>query len=390
MSCVKEFKINNLIKVYKANILFLDKKEKSMLKTAQVVKTSSVKRLLNLWELRYTLDLSSVSLENASSYNSLQQAASPQGRALTATKLKDHVLDINCQMAWIQTKTLYAYIPNIIDLKEAKRITQFAFRVYRKILEIYQQQSLNPDSPTEKLEANSLSMWGIPVIEELAYALEPMLVVFQEQHLASKDWRALGFMTTQLNFCNKLILTKLTLAEKVLLTPYLKFVEEQVAMPWQRVCVAAHKHDVDSPTFMLVEQIFAATTDIAQTTYKRLIQFFPNHRTRRGVFTAHPIAHSCIRDLSMFQAYLWLCLLEGSIAPLEQELLPLCEMVVVGVGIQWEMTEKWCQLLADELEGRVNLTQQALLLPYTQGMIQVFRNERSRLGFQQQAVGNAF
>ncbi len=361
-----------------------------MLKTSQVVRTSSVERLLNLWTLRYTLDLSSVSLENLSSYNSLLEAASPEGRALTATKLKDHVLDINCQMAWIQTKTLYAYIPNILDLKEAKRITQFAFRVYRKILEIYQQQSLNPASLTVKPEANSLSMlWGIPAIEELAYALEPILVVFQEQHLSSKDWRALGFMTTQLNFCNQLILKKLTIAEKVLFTPYLKFVEEQVAIPWQRVCVAAGKHDVDSPTLTLVEQMLPATTDIAQTAYKRLIQFFPNHRTRRGVLTEDAVARSCIRDLSMFQAYLWLCLLEGSITPVEQELLPLCEMVVEGVGIQWEMTEKWCQLLVHEVEWRVNLRQKALLLPYTQGMLQVFINERSRLGFQQQAVGNA-
>ncbi|MDF5718017.1 MAG: hypothetical protein PUP93_30170 [Rhizonema sp. NSF051] len=360
-----------------------------MLKTSQAVKTSSVQRLLNLWKLRYTLDLSSVSLENASFYNSLQQAASPEGRASTATKLKDHVLDINCQMAWIQTKTLYAYIPNILDLKEAKRITQFAFRVYRKILEIYQQQSLNPASLTVKPEANSLSIWGIPAIEELAYALEPILMVFQEQHLSSKDWRALGFMTTQLHFCNRLILKKLTIAEKVLFTSYLKFVEEQVAIPWQRVCVAAAKHDVDSPTLTLVEQMLPATTDIAQTAYKRLIQFFPNHRTRRGVLTEDAIAYSCIRDLSMFQAYLWLCLLEGSITPIEQELLPLCEMVVEGVGIQWEMTEKWCQLLAEELEGRVNLTQLALLLPYTQGMLQVFIKERSRLGFQQKAIGNA-
>ncbi|NEU73919.1 hypothetical protein PI95_015480 [Hassallia byssoidea VB512170] len=360
-----------------------------MLKTSQPVKTPTVDRLLNLWAQRYTVDLSSLSLENGASAEELLKASSPEGRALTATKLKDNVLDINCNMAWIQTKTLYSYIPNILDLNEAKRITQFAFRVYRKVLEIYQKQSINTGSVSVESKDNSLTLWAIPAIEELAYALEPILLVFQEQHIASKDWRALGFLTTQLNFSNSLILKKLTPCEKILLASYLNFVEEQVAMPWQRVCNQSAKYKFNSPEFMIVEQMLPAARDIAQSVYNRLVELLPNHRSRRGKLNDSGVTHSCLRDLNMFQAYLWLCFLEGSMASFEEELLPLCEMVVEGVEIKWEMTEKWCQVLGDEIIRRVNPEQKALLLPYTERMQEIFLQKRSRLGFREESVESA-
>ncbi|MBR8834485.1 MAG: hypothetical protein DSM106950_10725 [Stigonema ocellatum SAG 48.90 = DSM 106950] len=347
-----------------------------MLKTFQAVKTPSVECLLNLWAQRYVPDLSSLSL------HSVQEAASPTSRALTTAKLKDNVLDLNCQMAWIQTKNLYSYIGNILNLSEARLITQFAFRVYKKLLEFYQHHSLSDDALLNAgVEGNSVSEWGSLVINELAYALEPILMVFQEQHLASKDWRSLGFMTTQLNFTNKLIFKKLTSFEKILLTPYLKFIEEQVAMPWHRVCFAGAKYDLGSPNFTLVEQMLPTADEISLAVYCQLVQLLPNYRSRRGGLNEPDVTHSCIRDLNMFQAYLWLCFLQDSMEPIEKELLPLCVMVVEGVGIKWEMTEKWCQLLADEVISRVNPEQKALLLPYIHQMQQLFFEQRGRLGF---------
>jgi hypothetical protein len=347
-----------------------------MLKTSEAVKTPTVKRLLKLWSERYTPELSSVSSENVWSYNSLLKTLSPEGRAATVAKLKDNVLNTNCQMALIQAKALYSYIPNILDLNEARRITQFAFRVYKKLLSIYQQQS----------EDSTPTGWEIPAIDDLAYALEPILLVFQEQHIASKDWRTLGFLTTQLNFTNRLIEKKLTSDEKALLAPYLKFVEEQVAMPWQRVCTAAAKYEIDSPELAVVEQMMTETHDIAYTVYQQLLQLLPEHRSRRGLLGDSAIAHSCIRDLNMFQAYIWLCFLSKSIEPLEKEMLPLCVMVVEGVGIQWELTEKWCDLLATEMEKRLSEEYKPLVEPYTQGMRKIFFRERASLGCKEQVV----
>ena len=345
-----------------------------MLKTSKIVKTPSSERLLNLWARRYTPEISPL-LVNSSSCDELLKASTPKGRALTADKLKEKMLDVNCQMGWIQTKNLYSYIPNVLDLSEARRITKFAFRVYKKLIEIYQQQS-----PKIEVENNTLSQWVMPAVEELAYALEPILIVFQEQHVASKDWRSLGFMTSQLNFSNKLMMKRLTTAEKVLLSPYLKFVEEQVAMPWQRVCANAANYQLDSPELKLAEQMMSASSEIAQSVYRKLIELLPNNRSRRGNLADGNISHSCLRDLNMFQAYILLCFLEKNMAPIEQELIPLCAMVVEGVEIKWELTQKWCEVLASEMESRLDSEQKDLLLPYTQGMKQVIFKERKSLG----------
>jgi hypothetical protein len=352
-----------------------------MLKTSTLLKTPSVDRLVYHWGQRYTHEIPSVYVDNPSLYSSLVETASQKGRALTASRFKDNVINVNCQMAWIQTKTLYNYIPNIVDLSEARRITQFSFRLYRKLVEIYQNQSVSAASSRKNTEGDIFQEQGIPSIEELAYALEPILMIFQEQHLVSKDWRALGFMTTQLNFSNKLIKKKLTEVEQILLNPYLKFVEEQVAMPWQRVCAAAAQYEIGSPSLNLVEQMLPASQEIAESIYHQLVELLPNYRSRRGRLSDKGVKHSCIRDLEMFQAYLWLCFLAENLSPMEKELLPLCEMVVQGVDIKWEVTQKWCQLLGDEILRRVNPQQQALLLPYIEGMQQIFFNERSCLGW---------
>ncbi|MDY6899905.1 MAG: hypothetical protein SWZ49_17765 [Cyanobacteriota bacterium] len=353
-----------------------------MLKASGITKTPSAERLLNIWARRYTPEISSL-VANPSSCDELLKAATPEGRASTADKLRDKMLDINCQMGWIQTKNLYSYIPNVLDLEEARRITKFAFRVYKKLLDIYQQQS-----PKIEVENNSLSQWVIPAVEELAYALEPILIIFQEQHVASKDWRSLGFMTSQLNFTNKLMLKKLTVSERALLSPYLKFVEEQVAMPWARVCSKAANYQFDSAELKLVEQMMQIAPEVAQSVYEKLIELLPDSRSRRGKLIDKGISHSCHRDLTMFQAYILLCFLEKSMQPIQQELVPLCAMVVEGVEIKWELTQQWCEVLASEMESRLDSQQKDLLQPYTQGMKQAFFKERVSLGCKEQTQAN--
>ena len=357
-----------------------------MLKTTKLVKNTSVDRLVKLWAERYVPDLSTLpSKEDHCSVSNLVEASSPEGRALTAAKLNDLIIEIKCEIATIKTNALYAYIPNIVDLAEAKHLARFALLVYQKLIEIYQQPSQSATSlRVMRMQATvdslrgSLSSWGMPPIEELATALEPVLLEFQAQHIASKDWRTLGFITTLLNFANKLLHSQLTLPEQVLLEPYFKFIEEQVALPWQRVCAAAARHQLGSPAFTLVEQMFPASREIAQTVYHKLVQLLPNHRSRRGGLDDPGITHSCLRDLEMFQAYLWLCVLEGSMAPVEEELVDLCVMVMTGVDVKWEMTQLWNQVLADELLARVTPSQRNILLPYTQGLQQAFLKERDR------------
>ncbi|MGJ3245608.1 MAG: hypothetical protein ACFE0I_05965 [Elainellaceae cyanobacterium] len=357
-----------------------------MLISTHLAEIPSVKSLVKLWAERYTPDVSLLSQnQDPLVYRALVQAASQEGRIVTAAKLHEQVVETHCQFAAIQARNLHEYIPAVMDLSEAKRLTQATFHIYRELLKLYQQQSQITPPIMDKLWAvsgatGSLSAWSIPDIEDLSIAIEPALLELQERYATAKDWCTLGFLTTQLKFSNRLLLDKLDPVEQVLIGPYFKFVEEQVALPWQRVCAAAAKHDLDSPAFILVQQMLPAASDIATTVYNRLVEIFTNHRSRQGGLDNPGIAHSCLRDLNMFQAYLWLCVLAEDLAPVEKELIGLCIMVMERVGVKWELTAKWNQLLMDEIVSRVNPEHKSLLMPYVHGMQQAFYVKRTRLG----------
>ncbi len=364
-----------------------------MLVTVHSINTPTVKRLIKFWADRYIPNLSPLPSvgKNPESYLELVKANSPEGRALTVAKLHERLITIKCQMAGIQTNVLYAYIPNIVNLAEARRLTEFACLIYLKLLEIYQQssstvpeeQAILPATTSQETsysprEILTRSAWGMPSIEEIAIAIQPILLEFQHQHIVSKDWRTLGFITTFLNFSNQLLSYNLTPFEKALIQPYFKFIEEQVALPWQRVCMAAAKHQISSPAFTLVEQMFPASREIAEIVYRRLVQLLPNHCSRRGKLINLEITHSCLRDLEMFQAYLWLCFLEENMAAIESELVDLCVMVLPGVQVKWEMTELWNQVLTEEIISRLTPSQKTLLQPYTKGLQEAFLKQRDR------------
>lgn len=360
-----------------------------MLKTTNLSFTPSVERLIKIWANRYVPDLSplySVS-DRTSAYAALALAASPTGRALTADRISGFFVNIRCRMAAIKSYGLYASSRNKLDLKEAYKLSSHALLVYSKLLEIYQEPSFCATSvegmPLAAATAiNSLygplGSWGMPDIEALSKTLEPVLLDFQQQHIADQNWRTLGFITTLLNFSNELIPKKLTLPEQVLIKPYFRFVEEQVALPWERVCAAAANHTLSSPAFTLVEQMLPQSKEIAKVVYQRLQELLPNHRSRRGKLTDPGITHSCLRDLEMFQAYLWLCLLEGSMAPINDELVDLCVMVMTGVKVKWEMTELWNKVLVEEIFARVTPDQALILLPYAEGLQQAFLKQKDR------------
>jgi hypothetical protein len=357
-----------------------------VLKTAHISNTPSVKRLLKIWAQRYTPDLSPLTskLDTASAYASLSAVSSVKNRAVTAAKLGDFLVEIRCQMAEIQTNFLYSYLPHIVNSSEARQLSRYASLIYKKMMEMYQQPSNAAslaEMPTNQ-DINSLNNWlatlGIPIIEKLATEIEPLLLEYQEQHLASKDWRTLGFITTLLNFSNEFMLKKLTPPEQVLMKPYFQFIEEQVALPWERVCAAAASYSLASPEFIVVEQMLPHASEIAQIVYHKLVKLLPHHYSRRGGLQEPGIIHSCLRDLQMFQAYLWLCFLEKNLAPIEEELLDLCVMVMTGVKVKWEMIELCNEILCEEILSYLTPEQQSLVKPYTNGLQQAFKKEQNR------------
>lgn len=357
-----------------------------MLVSTKIAHTPSTERLVKLWSERYSINLATHAFADPLLYVELGETASPRGRELTASRLHQGLVHNRCQLAGVQAKTLYEYLPNVLNLNEVRYLTEFTFEVYLKAVKVYQQQASTVASSSERLMAVAgsvpvtPSIWGIPNIEHLAAELEPLILSLQEKHMESKDWRTLGFLTTQFNFANQLLLKALTPPEQLLLTPYFTFIEEQVALPWQRICAAAAPHTLDSPAFMLVEQMFPMAHEVAQQIFYQLRKRLPHHRSRRGGLTDPGITHSCLRDLQMFQAYLFLCILEASQKPIKEELVSLCVMVMQSVEVKWEMTQQWVHLMAEVMMSRAHPEYRSLMQIYTEGLVQTFEALSPRFG----------
>lgn len=357
-----------------------------MLRTTRLLNNTSVERLSQLWAERYIPDLSNLSKEiDCLTFSELLEAASPEGRTKTVAKLQ-RMVEINCKCAGIQTNVFFSYIPNVVSLTEGQHIARTASQVYQKVLEVYQEQSPSPallatksqegtvNCSIDAFRSSAMLRLSIEEVKQLAITLEPVLLRLQEQYLLAPDRRTIGFMSTQFHLTSKLVLARLTLPEQLLLSPYFKFVEEQVCIPWQRICAAAAMHDLDSPTLTLVQQMLPASGEIALSVYDRAAQFYPNHRSRRGRLSEQRVRISSIRDIEMFQGYLLLCALEGNMTVVEQELLPLCIMVFPSIEVSWELVEQLLPLLITEIQTRLKPEQLRLLMPYAQAMQQLFSN----------------
>ncbi|WP_026733454.1 hypothetical protein [Fischerella sp. PCC 9605] len=348
-----------------------------MLIITQLNKTPSVERLVKLWAKRYMSEVASFydplsPDQNHKIFSELVKVASLEGRVRTTAKLHQPLIDVKSRMALTQAEMFYTYIPNILDFQEALRLAKYVSKICIKLLTVYQQATFISPSQT--------SMWEILDIEQLAKELEPILVEYQEQHIASHNWRALGFITTLWKFNNKSLLRSLAPIEQAFFNPYLKFVEEQVSIPWQRVCAVAARHELSSPTFTLVEQMIPLADEIAQAAYHRLTQSFPNYCSYTGRLTEKDVTHSILRDLNMFQAYLWLCVLEEDITPVEQELVKLCVMVMPSIEVKWELIIEFLDLLIDEINSRLTKEQSSIVQPYVSGMLDAFFKARLLLG----------
>ncbi|MGB7248388.1 MAG: hypothetical protein WBC73_05570 [Phormidesmis sp.] len=314
-------------------------------------------------------------------FDALAQTASPEGRRETAAKLHRDLIKLNCEFADTQTRELHEYGSSMTRPDESKRIVQCAIEIYSTLMEFYQR---SPSASTNGLQETEASPNSPPVglsVEdtiELSSLIEPLLLEYQDRHQVSDDWAKMGFLTTHLNFSNVALLKNLTTVEKICVEPYFKFLEEQVALPWSRVCAAAGTHQYTSPAFQLVKRMMPKSEEIAQRVYLDLLQQFPRTSMRRGRLDHPGVKHSCIRDLNMFQAYLWLCVMQGSLAPVEDELLRTCTMVMPRVGVPWEMTLKWNEMLMAEVTDRTLLSHQSFLEPYMVRFIQTFQQSKDR------------
>lgn len=344
--------------------------------TSPIVELSA-RSLSRIWASRYLPNLSCfVSEQSESSVAHLLEYSSDFGRQKTADRTRRH-LRICCELAGLEVNQLFSGSSNLVNLAKVRRLAKSVEAVYEKVLQFYEQQSKIKQNVADSL--NPISGW-IPEIEALSIELQPILYQMQQEHLADEDPRTLGFVTTQFHFSTQMILKRLSPIEKALLGSYFQLAEEQVCIPWQEVCELAKRYDRASYEVLLIEHLLPESDAIAHTVCERARQQFPQFRSRRGSWDNLQITASMMRDLNMFQGYLWLCVLQQDLTPITVRLLPLCLMVFPSVNVSWEFIEQTIRLLVEEIRSRLTLHQWSIVQPYAMGLIDIFAVQQQKSG----------
>ncbi|MEM9805311.1 MAG: hypothetical protein AAF959_08520, partial [Cyanobacteria bacterium P01_D01_bin.56] len=298
-------------------------------------KTYSTERLVDIWTARY----SCAPLSVGATSDAFEEVVSAKGRRRIVERLNDRFIKQSCRRAAIRTSDLYTCYKDS-NLGEIAELAKFAIQVYTVLLQFYQNHTPKlvnvSDQQSLVIRSKAKRVFQIPELISLATNLEPLLSAFHTQQTIEEHWQTRSFLSTQLSFSSWFLLQPLTQEEQVLLGAYFYFLEEYVSMPWNRVYKAAMAHEKNSPTLKLAERMLPQIAPISMKAYTRWSQLFGGYYNRRGQLDNSGVKHSSLRDFSMFQVYLWLCILQGDLAAIEQELVVLCFRVYRGIGIPWE------------------------------------------------------
>jgi hypothetical protein len=189
------------------------------------------------------------------------------------------------------------------------------------------------------------------------------------------DPRIIAFVSLQFHYSGQLLLEPISKQEQLTVNSYFKIIDDHLYIPLQRAYDAAAKHDYNSPVLEIVRRMLPASREIARKIATRMIELYPNYRCYSGSLDEPTVKASSIRDIEMFQIYLWVCLLENSIAAIQHELFPLCVMLYPTLNVRWELVRQMLHLMSIELRKRLELPQVSLLLPYFQVLWEMFSPE---------------
>jgi hypothetical protein len=207
--------------------------------------------------------------------------------------------------------------------------------------------------------------------QQVAGTLGPQLGKLRQEYI-TLDPLAIGFVNLHFYYTARLLTQQAPESEQLLLGSYFKVIQEYLNMPLQRLYEAAGETELDSVALGAVQQLLLASRDIAQEVCDRAIELYPNYRSVSGSLEDPQVKNSSLRDVEMFLVYLWVCVLENSIAPVQQELFPLCVLLYPHLGVKWDLVRQMLNLLGQQLRDRLSEEECALFVPYLQAMWEMF------------------
>ncbi|WP_460193019.1 hypothetical protein [Thermosynechococcus sp. FA-CM-4201] len=186
------------------------------------------------------------------------------------------------------------------------------------------------------------------------------------------DPRVIGFVSMQFHHTGVLLLEVAPTSQRPILSSFFKVIDDHLYMPLHRAYNAAANYDYNHPALALVRHLLPQSTAIATAICDRVAELNPQHRCFSGPLTQASVRVSSIRDVEMFQIYLWVCLLEQSLEALQRELFPLCLMLYPSLNVTWELVFQMVHLLGKEIQIRAAGYDTSVFTPYYLSLREMF------------------
>lgn len=228
------------------------------------------------------------------------------------------------------------------DLIDPWEVSGGIYRVYKHAIEAYAQQQ-HP--------------------HKLVTKVSPILGRTRQQ-VTAIDPRAIGFVAMQYHYTGVQLMNMLPTEEQENFSSYIKVLDDHLYMPLQRAYQVAAQHPWDSLALQSVRLLMAMVSDIAERIVERVIQLYPHYRCYSGLLSSSQVRTSSVRDVEMFQVYMWVCLLEGNLQALQEELFPLCVMIYPRLNVSWELVSLMTGLLRKEIGSCLPPEQAEYCEPY--------------------------
>ncbi|OLP18550.1 hypothetical protein BST81_09635 [Leptolyngbya sp. 'hensonii'] len=348
---------------------------------------ASITSLAELWAKKYVQNLQVEGTDSSAPLLGLAEVASQEGRIATVERLRQSLRFASAQ-AWSKTEGLLAkevqrhhISPDLIDPWQIAEDSRYLFE---KALAVYSEQNharqisllntLVEQSPYASQANLGKAITDLPTPGRLSVVIGSEVGQIRRQYTA-QDPRVLGFVSMQFHYSGQALLELLSPLEQALVGSYFKVIDDNLYMPLQRSYEAAATQDYDSPALAAVRQLLPISTEIAKALVQRVAEIYSGYSCHSGQLNSPMIKISSIRDVEMFQVYLCLCVLEGSITSIQEELFPLCVMLYPPLKVRWEMIRHMLRLLGQEIGDRLGEPYVTQFRPYLRSLWEMFSAE---------------
>ena len=176
--------------------------------------------------------------------------------------------------------------------------------------------------------------------------------------------RLIGFVNMHFHYTSPILLQILSHAEQNLLSAYFKVIDDRLYISLQCANTAVSQLDCDSVTLMAVEPLLLISNNITKSITKRIIEKYPACYSYSGRLNNKKVIIYSIRDLEMFQAYLWIYADRRNIAAIQQKLFLFYVMLYPTLKVSCEIIRQMLHLFRQEISERLNTEQANTLMSY--------------------------